>query len=62
MKEKLKSGLLIFAFVMMILISLIFSYDFILFALNGFDLNYLEIDKCMDHGHSWNYEKEMCNE
>lgn len=53
------STLLVVVFVLFIA-ALLFAYDRALFFLNDRDLNYLEIDKCLDSGGSWNYDTENC--
>lgn len=39
---------------------LILGYFALLFVLNGFDPNFLEMDRCMDGGGCWDSVNEVC--
>lgn len=56
-------GLLPLKAVLMILgtaVAIVAGYYFSLFAIHGFDRDFLEINKCVESGGRWNHELRVC--
>jgi len=39
---------------------LVFIYQLHLFTITDFNINFMDIDRCVDMGRWWNYEEKVC--
>ena len=46
--------------VLSLFLFVIFTYNFALFIAHDFNIYFLEIDKCLDHGGRWDYNNTQC--
>ncbi len=57
----IKTIIRIIFFILLIPAVLLIIYEFILFALCDFNIDFIEIDRCLDHGGKWNYSVKKCD-
>jgi len=60
MRFFLKKILSVFFILIGISIIIIIFYNGFLFVSHDFDINFLKIDRCLDHGGKWNHALKMC--